>query len=73
VGKTSICEEKQRLLGLHEEHTRALSAAITALHQQMGTSPQARYAALRQAVEDARAESERSRMLLAQHVSSHRC
>jgi hypothetical protein len=73
VTDTSLCNEKQRLLALYEAHTRAFSLAVTALNQQMGTSSKERYAALRCAVEDARAESERSRLSLERHVSSHRC
>jgi hypothetical protein len=73
VTDTCICSEKQRLLGLYDAHTKAFATAVTALHQQIGTSSKEQYAALRRAVEGARAESERSRLLLERHTSDHRC
>jgi RNase P subunit RPR2 len=68
-----MCEEKQRLLEVYETTETAHSERLTTLTRQAGTVSRADYEALKKALDQARMESERARIALDAHVSSHSC
>jgi hypothetical protein len=73
VANSGVCAEKLRLVTAYEADTNAFAAAVTNLHEQIGTSSKGDYFRLRQRVDEARIKSEHSRLALERHVESHQC
>ena len=73
IANSGVCAEKLRLVAAYQADTNAFAAAVTNLHDRIGTSSQGDYFRLRQTVDDARIRSEQSRLALERHVESHQC
>ena len=73
MANSTVCAEKQHLVGAFEADTKAFAAAVTSLRDRIGTSAKGDYARLREAVDEARLESERSRLALERHIETHQC
>jgi hypothetical protein len=67
------CKEKQKLLGDYQSATVQFAAAVDRLHCWRATSAREEYEEFRRASEDARLVSEKARLALEEHVSSHGC
>ena len=70
---SSVCAEKQRLVAAYDAATNAFAAAVTSLHERMGTSSKSDYTRLRQTVDEARLKSEQARLALEGHIETHQC
>jgi hypothetical protein len=49
------------------------AAAVTNLHERIGTSSKSEYSRLRQAIDEARLQSEQARLALEGHIETHQC
>jgi hypothetical protein len=67
------CEEKTRLAMEYEAATSAFSESVKELHRKIGTSPKEEYKRLERISIEARVKSDRARLALEQHISTHRC
>jgi hypothetical protein len=67
------CEEKARLLRQYDYATLAFSNAVQELRRKIGTSPKEEYTRLTQISNEARAQSEQTRLALEQHIAAHGC
>lgn len=67
------CEEKERLAKEYQTATAEFAEAVRQLHLMMGTSSKAEYERLQHASNEARIQSEHSRLAFEQHVAAHRC
>jgi hypothetical protein len=70
---SSVCAEKQPLVAAHDVATNAFAAAVTNLHELIGTSAKSEYSRLRQTVDEARLGSEQARLALEGHIETHQC
>lgn len=66
------CAEK-RLVSEYEAATALFSEAVTLLHQRMGTSAKEEFERLNHIANEARVRSERARLAVEEHASSHDC
>ena len=57
----------------YDSETTKFAAAVSELHQKMGTSPKSAYERLSRAADEARVKSEQARLALEQHVAAHGC
>jgi hypothetical protein len=67
------CEEKRLLVEAYKITTAAYSFAVRKLHANIGTAGHDYYRDLRKIADDARSQSERSRIELEDHICSHGC
>ena len=67
------CVEKTRLAKEYELATSAFSQAVKKLSLRMGTSSKEKYAQLDRIADEARVNSERTRLALEQHIAVHGC
>lgn len=67
------CAEKRRLVAEYEAATALFSEEVTLLHRKMGTSSKEEYERLNGIANEARVRSERARLAVEQHASSHDC
>lgn len=67
------CAEKRRLVSEYEAATSLFSEAVTLLHQRMGTSAKEEFERLNHIANEARVRSERARLAVEEHASSHNC
>ena len=68
-----ICDEKRRLLTAYESITQKYSAAVTELHQSMGTLSKPDYDALYRKTESLRHDVADAQSDLQKHVITHCC
>jgi hypothetical protein len=73
MNDASVCPEKQHFVAAYKAATNAFAAAVTNLHERMGTSSKSDYSRLRQTVDEARLKSEQARLALEGHIETHRC
>jgi hypothetical protein len=73
IANSGVCVEKLRLMAAHEADTNAFAAAVTNLHERIGTSSKSDCVRARQTIDEARIKSEHSRLALERHVESHQC
>jgi hypothetical protein len=73
IAGSSVCAEKQRLVAAYDAATNAFAAAVTNLHERIGTSSKSEYSWFRERVEEARLHSEQSRVALEHHIELHEC
>jgi hypothetical protein len=67
------CEEKERLAKEYQAATAEFAEAVGLLHQMIGISTKAEYERLQRASDEARIQSEHTRLAFEQHVAAHRC
>jgi hypothetical protein len=67
------CEEKGSLLEAYLKSTAEYSRSVRDLQKYIGTTGRSVYEDLRRIAEDSRIQSERARLELERHVSSHGC
>jgi hypothetical protein len=68
-----ICKEKVSLLDAYKIATAAYARAVRELQKNIGTSGRSAYEDLRRIMDDARIQSESSRIELEKHVRAHGC
>jgi hypothetical protein len=73
VKRGMACEQKSFLLNAYKIATTAYSRAVRELQKNIGITERGAYQDLRKIVDDARLQSERSRLELEQHVRFHDC
>jgi hypothetical protein len=67
------CEEKARLVKEYNAATARFSEAVKQLHRKIGTSPKEEYTRLMQISNEARVQSEQTRLALEKHIATHGC
>jgi hypothetical protein len=73
VPTDSSCEEKARLVKEYNVATAAFSEAVKQLHLRIRTSPKEEYTRLTQISNEARVQSEQTRLALEKHIAAHGC
>ena len=70
---TVECSERDRLSALYEEFTSEYLRTIHVLNERLAVMPKEQYAAMRRAAEQARIQSEQTRVDLEKHCAEHGC